>query len=150
MKRQHTLPEEQELIVQFSKLSSKGIRLTEQRKAMIELILKTAKPLSAIDIYRNMAKGFNGLSYGTVYQNIKLFIELMIIESFVLGEEVRFRLIDRDYPKYHLICVDCEQTIPIDAQTERFNLPIVTNRFQPISHKLDVYGYCTACNIMHE
>lgn len=133
----------------FQKLVMKGSKLTEQRKAMIHLILESARPLSAIDMYQRLEKQFTGLSYGTVYQNIKLFIELKIIESFVLGDEVRYRMIDPEHPKYHLICVDCERTIAINAKTERFELPMVTNSFTPISYKLDVFGYCTACRLNH-
>lgn len=149
MQGQHPINDHHDLQEQFKKLSSKGMRLTEQRKAMIDLILNSAKPLSAIDIYQKMEKQFMGLSYGTIYQNIKLFIELMIIESFVLGDEVRFRIIDRENPKYHLICVDCEKSVPIDLVTERFELPTLTNSFKPISYKLDVYGYCTDCILMN-
>lgn len=149
MKGQHPIDDHHDLQEQFKKLASKGMRLTEQRKAMIDLILNSAKPLSAIDIYQKMEKQFMGLSYGTVYQNIKLFSELMIIESFVLGDEVRFRIIDRENPKYHLICVDCERSVPIDLVTERFGLPTLTNSFKPISYKLDVYGYCTECILMN-
>ena len=133
----------------FRKLAMKGSKLTGQRKSMIQLIQESARPLSAIDIYQELEKKFLGLSYGTVYKNIKLFTELMIIESFVLGEEVRYRMMDPEHPKYHLICVDCERTIPIDAKTERFDLPKVTDSFKPISYKLDVYGYCTACSSNH-
>lgn len=131
-------------------MAMKGSKLTEQRKAIIHLIQESTRSLSAIDIYQKLEKTFLGLSYGTVYQNIKLFTELMIIESFVLGKEVRYRMIDPEHPKYHLICVNCERTIPIDAKTERFDLPMVTETFRPISYKLDVYGYCTACSLNHK
>jgi Fur family transcriptional regulator, zinc uptake regulator len=149
MKAYQTGNDHQQLLEQFRKLASTGMRVTEQRKAMIALILYAARPLSAVDIYQKLEKQFSGLSYGTVYLNIKRFMDSMIIEPFVLGDEVRFRIVDQDHPKYHLICVDCEKTIPIDAITERFEFPVITESFKPISYKFDVYGYCTACNALH-
>ncbi|TXK74692.1 Fur family transcriptional regulator [Paenibacillus sp. N3.4] len=138
-----------QLAEQLKKLSDRGMRLTEQRKAMICLLLNSARPLSAVDIYQEMEKEFNGLSYGTVYQNIKLFKELLIIESFVLADEVRFRVINREKPMYYLICMDCERTIPVDVQPEELGLPMPTKSFQPVSYKLDVYGYCVDCNTLN-
>lgn len=63
MKEYLPINEHHELKEQFSRLARRGFRLTEQRKAMIDLILNSARPLSAIDIYQKMEKRFMGLSY---------------------------------------------------------------------------------------
>ncbi|MGG1517031.1 Fur family transcriptional regulator [Paenibacillus oryzisoli] len=138
------------LMLQLSKFTEHRLRLTEQRKAMIELVLHSHKPLTALDMHHILEQRFPGLSYATVYQNIKLFIELQIFESFILVDEVRFRICtDQEHPRYHLICMDCEKTVSLDVNTERMRLPIKSKNFQPISYKFDVYGYCTDCRALH-
>ncbi|NOV00617.1 Fur family transcriptional regulator [Paenibacillus planticolens] len=137
---------ETNLISQLSKLAKHRLRLTGQRKAMIELVMHSNKPLTAVDMYHSLEQRFPGLSYATVYQNIKLFIELRILESFILGDEVRFRICtDQEHPRYHLICMDCERTFSLDMKMERMRFPLKSKGFQPISYKFDVYGYCTDC-----
>lgn len=123
-----------------------GHRVTSQRKVMLDLILSFMRPFTAVELYQAMAKTFRGVSYGTIYQNLKLFSKLRIIETFALANEVRYRVIDRAQPQFHFICMDCERTILIDFNPAQVALPF-PQRFHSINYQLDVFGYCTDCSI---
>ena len=70
-------------------------------------------------------------------------------EKRVLADEIRYRIIDKDHPKYHVICMDCEKTTPVDVEPGQFGLPL-PQQFQFVSYKLDVYGYCLNCSTLKE
>lgn len=127
------------------KLTENGHRITEQRKCLLMLLLETERPLSAMEIYQDMANEFAGLSYGTVYQNIKLFSELKLIEPFAFANEVRFRLADVERPHYHLICQACGKMISVQFDPNQLKLFLPEN-FQLFNYQLDIFGQCGTCH----
>lgn len=126
-------------------LLKQGLRVTEQRKALLNFALSFGRPFSAIEMYQQMDAKFHGLSYGTVYQNLKLFSELRMIEAFAMANEVRYRVIDRTQPQLHFICMDCESTIHVDFNPNQSDLP-TPQSFKSVNYKLDVFGYCVDCS----
>lgn len=56
----------------IAKLVHHGARITEQRKKLIHLLASCERPLSAMEIYQELERSFPRMSFGTVYQNIKL------------------------------------------------------------------------------
>ncbi|MFC4601897.1 Fur family transcriptional regulator [Cohnella hongkongensis] len=123
-----------------------GFRITAQRKVMLDLILRFERPFTAMELHQTMEKEFQGLSYGTVYQNLKLYSKLRFIETFAMANEVRYRFIDREQPQFHFICMDCEKTIMVDFNPAQVELPL-PQRFHLVNYQLDVFGYCMECSI---
>jgi Fe2+ or Zn2+ uptake regulation protein len=126
-----------------------GLRITAQRKVMLGLILRFKRPFTAMQLYQAMEKKFHGLSYGTVYQNLKLLRKLRIIDTVAISNEVRYRVIYQVQPQFHFICMDCEKTIPVDFNPVQAGLPL-PEHFQSVNYQLDVFGYCTDCNLSGE
>lgn len=122
-----------------------GFRVTEQRKAMLQLVLQYKQPFSAIELYHEMEKHFRGLSYGTVYQNLKMFAKLRVVETFAVNNEVRYRLVERRQPKLHLICMECNDTIFVDIHPAQLEM-LPDRSFTTVDYKLDVFGYCPDCS----
>jgi Fur family zinc uptake transcriptional regulator len=133
----------------LNQLFKRGLRVTQQRKKMLELVLRSKRPLTAMEIYESMEKLFNGLSLGTIYQNIKLFQKIQLIEPFILADEIRYRIMDKEHPKYYVTCMDCEKSTPVDFEPEQLVLPL-PRQFHLVSYKLDVYGYCPECDALKE
>lgn len=126
-----------------------GLRITSQRKVMLDLILRLERPFTAMELHQTMEKKFHGLSYGTVYQNLKLYCKLRFIETFAMANEIRYRLIDRRQPQFHFICMDCEKTILVDFNPTQVDLPF-PQRFHSVNYQLDIFGYCMECSIPKE
>lgn len=123
-----------------------GHRVTAQRKFLLDLIISFNRSFTAVELYQAMAKTFRGVSYGTIYQNLKLYSKLRIIESFALANEIRYRVIEKSQPQLHFICMDCEKTILIDFNPMQVAL-LLPQRFHSVNYQFDVFGYCTDCNI---
>ncbi len=131
------------------KLTEKGLRITEQRKGMLKLLLQAEHPLTATEIYQVMSVEFAGLSHGTVYQNIKLFSELQLLESFAVGNELRFRLVDMNQPQCHIICQDCGKMVSIGFDPGQLQLMLPHN-FQLYNFHFDILGQCEICKTEDE
>lgn len=123
-----------------------GLRVTAQRKEIFALILHFEHSFTAMDMHQTMEKKFPGLSYGTVYQNLKLYTKLRFIETFAMKNEVRYRYINREQPQFHFICMDCEKTILVDFNPAQVELPL-PQRFRSVNYQFDVFGYCIDCGI---
>jgi Fe2+ or Zn2+ uptake regulation protein len=123
-----------------------GMRVTAQRKYMLYLVLGYNRPFAAIELYHEMGQKFQGLSYGTVYQNLKLFSKLKMVESIAVANEIRYRVVEREQPKFHFICMDCENTVLIDCNIAQLS-SLSPDSFKSVNYKLDVFGYCMECNL---
>jgi len=127
-------------------MSKRGLRVTDQRKTLARLFAEAPGYLSAKDVYEEMGKTYNGLSFDTVYRNLRLLQELDVLEQFVFEDGVKFKAHCREHGHHHhAICMHCEKTYavpfcPLDAI--RVDLP---QGFNVVKHKFELFGYCEAC-----
>ncbi len=136
---------------QFLKImADRGLRITEQRRTLSKLFVETDGYLMPKDVYEHMEKKYPGVSFDTVYRNLRLMQEMNLIEQFNFEEGVKFRLHCQEHDHHHhLICMDCEKTIPLvfcpmDYQTD------IPSDFEVIKHKFEVYGYCKECKLIEK
>ena len=126
-------------------MESKGLRITTQRRWIAELFSVSTGFVLPRQAHAYISERLPGVSYDTVYRNLRLLTEIDLIEQFDFPEGVRFKL--RCGPKrhhHHLICIHCQQTFPIDycPLDSEINMP---EAFQIISHKFEIYGLCGRC-----
>jgi len=125
-------------------MSSQGLRVTDQRRTLAKLFAEASGYLSPKDVYDHMGKTYSGLSFDTVYRNLRVMEELGVLEQVMFEDGIKFKLHCREeHHHHHLICLGCGKTYPIKFcpmdQTE------VPTEFKVIRHKFEVFGYCEAC-----
>lgn len=125
-------------------MSVRGLRVTDQRKTLAKLFSESVSYLSPKDVYDHMGKTYTGLSFDTVYRNLRVMEELGVLEQVMFEEGVKFKIHCRGGDHHHhMICLDCGKTYPIKFcpmdQTE------VPTDFKVIRHKFEVFGQCKAC-----
>ncbi|MHA6483767.1 Fur family transcriptional regulator [Paenibacillus sp. strain BS8-2] len=127
-----------------SRLSSQGLRVTDQRKTLAKLFAETPGYLSPKAVYEFMGKSYSGLSFDTVYRNLRVMEELGVLEQVVFEEGVKFKLHCREHDHHHhLICLQCGLTYPITfCPMDQTKVP---DDFKVVKHKFEVFGYCTTC-----
>lgn len=57
-------------------MSGQGLRITDQRKTLAKLFGENTGYLSAKDVYEHMGRKYSGLSFDTVYRNLRVMEEL--------------------------------------------------------------------------
>jgi len=129
----------------LKRMADKGMRITDQRRTLARLFAATDGYLTPKDVYEHMNRQYSGLSFDTVYRNLRLMHEMGVLEQFVFEDGLKFRVhCDEHEHHHHLFCLHCEKTIPfVYCPMER--LQGVPESFRVVRHKFEVYGYCDAC-----
>ena len=137
----------------LEELTSKGVRITAQRRALIEVIQEAEEHLDASSLLERARKREPSIDRATVYRTIELFKKLRLVDELDLmhlnGEkhyyEVKTR---RDH--VHLACYRC-------GRIEEFASPLFEqlkdeiasqNCFAVRVTRLEVGGICAACSAL--
>ncbi|WP_168119465.1 Fur family transcriptional regulator [Paenibacillus sp. HB172176] len=128
----------------IARLSSQGLRVTDQRKTLAKLFVQEQGYLSPKDVYEYMGKIYSGLSFDTVYRNLRVMEELGVLEQIMFEDGVKFKLHCREEQHHHhLICLQCGKTYPIKHCP--MDQTAVPQQFKVVKHKFEVFGYCASC-----
>ena len=88
---------------QFKKeCRNKGLRLTKQKLAIYEILLKDKSHPTAEDIHQKLKRHFPKASFATVYDNLRKFKKLELIKEFNCGENCK-RYEANMQPHHHII-----------------------------------------------
>jgi Fur family transcriptional regulator, peroxide stress response regulator len=130
----------------LSKLKVTGIRMTPQRHAILAYLLDSMTHPTADDIYRALESRFPNMSVATVYNNLKVFIEIGLVRELTYGDSSsRF---DADMTEhYHALCEECGKISDFEypSLTDVELLAAGKTGFRVFGHRLEVYGVCPEC-----
>jgi Fur family ferric uptake transcriptional regulator len=125
----------------------KNLRMTQQRRVILEELRKLDTHPSADEIYEVVRHRIPRISLGTVYRNLEVLSELGEIQKLELsGLLKRF---DWDTSKhYHIRCVRCSRVddAPIAPLNQLDNELYGATVFEIIGHNLEFTGLCPECS----
>lgn len=126
-------------------MSAQGLRITDQRKSLAKLFAEREGYLTPKDVYEYMGKQYSGLSFDTVYRNLRVMEELGVLEQVVFEDGLKFRVgcSKEGHHHHHMICLQCEKTYPIHFCP--MPMTDAPEEFQIVKHKFEVFGYCKNC-----
>lgn len=126
-------------------MSEQGLRITEQRRSLARLFADADGYLTPKEVYEGMEREYPGLSFDTVYRNLRVMQELGVLEQIMFEDGVRFKVhCGGQAHHHHLICLACERTLPLHycPMPQVGDLP---GSFRVVRHKFEIFGYCTDC-----
>jgi Fur family zinc uptake transcriptional regulator len=126
-------------------MSQKGCRITEQRRSLAALFAQNNTYLSPKEVYQHMRLQYPGISFDTVYRNLRLLSEWDVLEQVYLSEGPKFKASCLTHHHHHLICMQCEKTIAIDYCPMSW-VAQGSQDFYATSHRFEVFGYCRDCH----
>ena len=99
----------------YGQLQGAGFRITVPRQAILDLLSRTNKHLSAEDIYLLIHKDYPAIGLTTVYRTLELLVNMGLVFKFDFGDgRARYELSQgpniRDH-HHHLICTNCGRVI---------------------------------------
>lgn len=119
------------------------MRITKQRKLILDILVNAKKPLSAEAISEKIAPGVMNLS--TIYRNLDGFHQIGTIGKSVMEGRSFYYHNDGSHHHY-MICRSCQNMIPIDCHLDELTKQAAHNaKFKITSHDMTVYGYCHNC-----
>jgi len=120
-----------------------GMRLSPQRRAILELLCRSQDHLSATSIYHQLTQAGQTVGYSSVYQNLEALVEKSFIEVLPSPQGNRYGW--RPDPHHHFHCVECGSILDIDLADP---LPALQQQVQQgyvHACSIDLYGVCTTC-----
>lgn len=136
----------QELFADY--LTDKNLKMTPQRRLILDTFLKQDGHLSSEELYANVKKRDSSIGQATVYRTLKLLNESGLIEPLDFADGVvRYEWSYGETHHDHLICDKCGKNIEIlDETIERRQVQLADEHgFKLLRHKMYLYGLCPDC-----
>jgi Fur family ferric uptake transcriptional regulator len=134
----------------MNEIESQGIRLTAQRRALIETIQEATSHLDAASLLELARKRDPNINRATVYRTLELLKRLGMIDELDLmhlnGEKHYYEVKTRK-DHLHLACFSCGEIEEfVSATFERLKQEIAAaNEFEIQVMRLEVGGLCKTC-----
>jgi Fur family transcriptional regulator, ferric uptake regulator len=124
-----------------------GVRLTPQRRMILDAIACCAGHVTAEQIYERIALTYTHMSLSTVYRNLERLIDLRLIAATDLGGgRICYSAIDVAR-HHHLICHQCGAMLDIgdDLLDGLRSAILATYGFATSIDHLALWGTCSRC-----
>ena len=124
-----------------------GLRTTRQRAAVVEALSELDDFRSSQEIHDYLRDKQVAVGLTTVYRTLQALTETNDVDVIVRddGESVYRRCSDTHH--HHLVCRSCGKTVEVDGPAvESWTDHIaLENGFVDVSHTLEIFGECPAC-----
>lgn len=128
-------------------LAQADLRPTRQRLAIIEVLGRSEKPVTAQALHAQLNRKGHGPGLATVYRTLQALAQAGLARTFPAGEgEHAYKLCHPGH-HHHLICENCGTVVEIPScEVEEWAGQIAEKRgFVVRSHQADIYGLCSNC-----
>jgi Fur family transcriptional regulator, ferric uptake regulator len=133
-----------------SRLRADDQRYTDKRRALVEALHRSGRPLSMPSILEQSP----GMAQSSVYRNLAVLEHAAVVRRIVTNDDhAAFELSeDLSHHHHHLICSNCgtiedfEVPSAVEAQLDKaFAGAARKHRFTVSAHTLDLFGTCRDC-----
>jgi Fur family ferric uptake transcriptional regulator len=132
------------------------MRWTLPREAILNLLSKTSKHLSAKEIYDALSVRYPGIGLSTIYRTLELLVRAGFLTQMNIGDgqsRYEFKSGEKQEHHHHLICSECGKIIDYkDFLEEELELVRKAEKklegkynFLVQGHNIDFYGLCRDC-----
>lgn len=137
---------DQRLVRFEATLRARGLRVTIQRRAVFEAVLKHKNHPTADRVYDQIRKRFPGTSRTSVYRILDTFVELGLINR-ICHHSSSARYDAKTYRHHHLVCSYCETIIDVEDELPmKVKLPNAgAYGFEIDDYYVHFHGVCSSC-----
>ncbi len=128
-------------------LKAKGLKLTPQRRLIVDIIHDAEAHLTAEDIISSVQKKMPGVNKSTIYRTLDLLEETGCVYKSVSNDQCIYHHAEEGH-HHHLVCskcgktLECEDNVFKQVQKELFN----KYGFQISFNHVVMKGICKECN----
>jgi Fur family transcriptional regulator, ferric uptake regulator len=133
------------------RLGSVGQRYTQGRRALVEVMATTQRPLTVPEM---LANGAGGLPQSSAYRNLAVLVDAAVVRRLAGTDEfARYELAeDLAGHHHHLHCDHCGAVTDVDAPealekalAEAARIAAAQSGFEVTGHRMDLVGRCADC-----
>jgi len=131
-------------------LKNKGMKYTEQRAVILEILLNIDDHLNAEDVHAIIKKEYpqQNIGIATIYRTLNFLEEVELISSISFGKDgKKYESNNKNEHHDHIICTQCGKIVEFyDEQIEKRQDAIaLKNDFEITSHTMQIFGICKKC-----
>ena len=128
-------------------LNSAGLRMTNQRTLILDIIRRGHGHLDADEVYRQAREKQARLSLSTVYRTLRMLKELGLVEELHFDEAHHHYEAKPSAEHHHLICLGCGKIVEFQCQlSQKMKREIAHKKgFEVTGVEVHMTGYCSKC-----
>jgi Fur family ferric uptake transcriptional regulator len=128
-------------------LSGAGLRVTQQRALLLEIIRQGKGHLDAYELYRQARERQPDISLSTVYRALQKFKQLGLVDEVHFDEAHHHYEVKPPSEHHHLVCLGCGRVIEFHYPLSRRVKRSVSEAkdFDIVDTEVRMTGYCDQC-----
>ncbi len=128
-------------------LNVSGLRVTDQRALILEIIRRGQGHLDADEIYRRARERKPRLSLSTVYRTLQALKNLGLVEELHFDDAHHHYEVKPSAEHHHLVCLGCGKVVEFHIPLSRYIKRNVAEAkdFEIAATELRMTGYCSKC-----
>lgn len=130
-------------------LARNGLKSTIQRDLIVEEFIRSKGHKSAEELYSILRATHSSIGLATVYRTLRILTLAGLAKERRFNDGfIRYELAGPEKSHHdHLVCVSCGKVVEFenDHIEDMQNKVAASHGFRTLDHKLEIYGYCEAC-----
>lgn len=128
-------------------LNVSGLRVTNQRALIMEIIRQGGGHLDADEVYRRAREKQPRLSLSTVYRTLQALKKVGLVEEVHIDETRHCYEIKPPTEHHHLVCLECGRVVEFQYPLARLikRKVIEAKDFEITGSEIRMTGYCPSC-----
>ncbi len=128
-------------------LNAPGLRITNQRALILEVIRRGGRHLDADEIHLRAREKQPRLSLSTVYRTLQTLKKLGLVKEVHFDEEHHHYEVKPSAEHHHLVCLSCGRVVEFQYPLARLVKRNVTEAkdFEITGSEVRMTGYCLKC-----
>ncbi len=128
-------------------LNTAGLRVTNQRALILEVIRRGHGHLDAEEVYRRAQEKQHRLSLSTVYRTLRMLKKLGLVEELHFDETHHHYEAKPAAEHHHLICLSCGRVVEFECSlTQKMKEDMAEEKgFEITGVEVQMTGYCSRC-----
>ncbi|HEY41065.1 MAG TPA: transcriptional repressor [Dehalococcoidia bacterium] len=128
-------------------LNVTGLRVTNQRALIMDIIRQGDEHLDADEVYRRARAKQPRLSLSTVYRTLQALKKVGLVEEVHIDETRHYYEIKPPTEHHHLVCLECGRVVEFQYPLARLikRKVIEAKDFEITGSEIRMTGYCPSC-----
>jgi len=129
-------------------ISENNLKITKQRRTVLEIFLECKNHVSVEELYNVVLKTEPKIGLATVYRTLALLTKSGLALEMDFGDgQKRYESSYKSVHHDHMVCTECGKILEFNHPLiEKYQEEVAMEKnFKITSHKLDLFGLCQDC-----
>lgn len=131
----------------LTQLQENGYRLTEARRAVVDIIQKSTRALTPVEVFDMARKKYNALGLVSVYRTLEKLEELHLIQRVHQPQGCQAFISESNGHQHLLLCQNCGRVTFFEGDDLGALIQSISKKtgYQIREHWLQLFGLCQSC-----